>query len=133
MWTKILAVAAFITLHVIAIGIGAQVFAENARLAMRCERFEQENQTLKDQHTTELRTLNTAYDYQQALLMDQINELEFKMANTRTYEEGVMDGMVKSDDIRWTDGYHAGIAQMGGQMKPSPPSVVTNDEEAPQK
>ena len=45
------------------------------------------------------------------LLKDQINELEFKITTTRTYDEGLMDGLYRKNNQGYVDGYHAAISQ----------------------
>jgi hypothetical protein len=50
---------------------------------------------------------------QNRLLKDQVFELEAK----RTYEEGLSDGLVRSGQVGYQDGYHAAITQMAEQKQ----------------
>ena len=46
------------------------------------------------------------------LLLDQLREYEYKASSTRTYEEGLTEGLVRSSSVGYTDGYHAAMAQI---------------------
>lgn len=51
------------------------------------------------------------YQSENRLLKDQIQEYAYKATTTRTYEEGLTDGLMRARNIGYTDGYHAAIAQ----------------------
>jgi hypothetical protein len=46
------------------------------------------------------------------LLEDQLREYEYKASTTRTYEEGLTQGLVRSASTGYVDGYHAAMAQV---------------------
>lgn len=51
------------------------------------------------------------YQYQNRLLVDQIREYEYKAITNRTYEDGLTQGLVRSANVGYVDGYHAAMNQ----------------------
>lgn len=52
------------------------------------------------------------YQCENRLLEDQLREYEYKATTSRTYEEGLTEGLVRSSSVGYTDGYHAAMAQI---------------------
>lgn len=59
-----------------------------------------------------LKMSNMLYQSENRLLKDQLSETEFKMQSARTYEEGLTDGLMRSNNRGYTDGYHAAMNQV---------------------
>jgi hypothetical protein len=72
-----------------------------------CYRLQGENNTLK--------MSQALYESENRLLKDQLRENEHKATSSRTYEEGLTDGLVRSNNIGYTDGYHAAMNQVSEQ------------------
>lgn len=51
------------------------------------------------------------YQCENRLLLDQLREYEYKASSSRTYEEGLMEGLVRSANVGYKDGYHAAMSQ----------------------
>lgn len=52
------------------------------------------------------------YQCENRLLEDQLREYEYKASSTRTYEEGLTQGLVRSASTGYVDGYHAAMSQV---------------------
>lgn len=64
-----------------------------------------ENQTL--------RATQSMANLQYGLLQDQLRDLESRLANNRTYDEGYVAAMLRSSNSEeYVSGYHAAMAQM---------------------
>lgn len=57
------------------------------------------------------------HESENRLLKDQIHDLEHKMQSARTYEEGLTDGLMRSNNRGYTDGYHAAMNQVAEQQQ----------------
>lgn len=68
------------------------------------------------------------------LLKDQLNDITFKITSERSYEEGLTDGLVRSKNVGWVDGYHAAMAQVAEQnvMEGKDKGVTSPPSEEPQ-
>lgn len=67
--------------------------------------FKQENDLARH------RTLRDILVEENRIMHDQINDMQFAISSSRTYEEGVTDGVNKAKNADWIDGYHKGISQ----------------------
>ena len=56
------------------------------------------------------------YESENRLLKDQIHEMESKSVSARTYEEGLTEGLIRSNNRGYTDGYHAAMSQVAEQQ-----------------
>ena len=52
------------------------------------------------------------YESENRLLKDQLRETEHRLVTNRTYEEGLTDGLMRSNNIGYKDGYHSAMHQI---------------------
>jgi CDGSH-type Zn-finger protein len=64
-----------------------------------------------------LKLSNTLYQSENRLLKDQLTEVENKSRRERTYEEGLTEGLVRSNNRGYTDGYHAAMNQVSEEKQ----------------
>lgn len=51
------------------------------------------------------------------ILKDQLSEYQYNASTTRTYEEGLAHGLIRSSVSGYTDGYHAAMSQLEDTKK----------------
>jgi flagellar biosynthesis/type III secretory pathway protein FliH len=73
-----------------------------------------------------LKLENTLRASENRLLKDQVAEYEFKIQSARTYEEGLTEGLVRSNNRGYTDGYHAATVQAAEEKMMKENKTVTN-------
>lgn len=73
-----------------------------------------------------LKLENTLRASENRLLKDQVAEYEFKIQSARTYEEGLTEGLIRSNNRGYTDGYHAAITQAAEEKTMKENKTVTN-------
>lgn len=64
-----------------------------------------------------LKLENVIYQSENRLLKEQLSETEFKARSARTYDEGLTDGLVRSNNRGYTDGYHAAMSQVSEEKQ----------------
>lgn len=62
--------------------------------------------------TNALRIEEKHLNSENRLLKDQVNDLSTQILTGRTYEEGLTDGLMRSKNIGYVDGYHSAMAQV---------------------
>lgn len=68
--------------------------------------------TMKKVECSRLLYLQEIDERKNDLLEDEVNELTYTLQQSKTYDEGFMDAMLRRESAEYVNGYHTAVSQM---------------------